>query len=94
MKMPYKHISKEGCRTIEKLTQDGCSNKIIAEVLGRARSTIGWELKRNYGNGARCYDHVRAQKLADKQRKESKVSKISEKTWQNVLELFKIETHV
>ena len=80
--MQYKHISKEERRIIEKLTQAGSSNKKIAEELGRSRSTIGRELKRNYGYGARHYEHERAQKLANKRRKDSNVSKISERTWQ------------
>ena len=46
-------------------------------------------MKRNYGEGARYYEHERAQKLADKRRKASKVLKISEKTWKKVFGLFK-----
>ena len=81
MKMQYKHISKEERRIIEKLTQAGSSNRKIAEELGRSQSMIWRESKQNYGDEALCYEHSRAQKLADKLRKESKVSKISEKTW-------------
>ncbi len=91
--MQYKHISKEGRKIIEKLTQGGSANKIIAEELERNRSTIGRELKRNYGNGARCYEHVRTQKLSNRHRKGSNGPKISERTWESVFELFKIETH-
>ena len=54
MKMQYKHISKEERRMIEKLSQGGSSNKRIAEELGRSRSTIGRELKRNYDEGT-CF---------------------------------------
>ena len=50
--MQYTHISKEERRMIEKLAQGGSSNKRIAEELGRSQSTIGRELKRNYGYGA------------------------------------------
>ena len=78
--MHYKHISKEERKMIGELTQAGSSNKKIAEELGRSRSTIGLELKWNYGEGTLSYEHERAQKLADKCRKRSKVSKISEKT--------------
>ena len=67
--MQYKHISKEERKMIEELTQAGSSNKRIAEELGSSVSTIGWELKRNYGEGARSYEHERAQNLADKCRK-------------------------
>ena len=89
--MQYSHISKEERKMIEELTQAGSSHKKIAEELGRSRSTIGRELKRNYGYGARCYEHERAQKLSDKWRKESKGPKIRKRTWQKVFELFKMD---
>ena len=82
--MRYKHIPKEEHRIIEELTQTGSSNKKIAEELGWSASTIGRELKRTY-------EHERAQKLADKRRKDSNGPKISEKAWEKVLELFKKE---
>ena len=50
--MQYKHISKEERRMIEKLAQGGSSNKKIAKEVVRSASTIGRELKRNYGYGA------------------------------------------
>ena len=75
--MQHKHISKEERGKIE----NGSSNKKIAEALVRSASTIGLELKRNYGEGARSYEHERAQKLTDKPRKDSNGPKISEKTW-------------
>ena len=59
MKIQYKYIAKEERRKIEKLTQAGSSNKKIAEGLGRSVSTIGRELKRNYGYGAWSYEHNR-----------------------------------
>ena len=91
MKMQYKHISKEERRIIEKLTQVESSNKKISEELGESASTIGRELKRNYGEGARYYEHMQAQKLANKRRKGSKVLKISEKTCEKVFGLFKMD---
>ena len=89
--MQYSHTSKEERRIIEELTEVGSSNKKIAEERGRSVSTIGRELKRNYGYGARHYEHERAQKLANKRRKESKGPKISEKTWEKVFELYKLD---
>ena len=68
--------------------QEGKSNKAIAEELGRSISTIGRELKRNWGYGARWYKHERAQELNDERRKASKSPLISEKTWEVVFELF------
>ena len=72
MKKLYKHISEWERKRIEELTQAGSSNKEIAEALGRSTSTIGRELKRNHGYGARSYDSERAQKLAKQWRKNSK----------------------
>ena len=88
MKTNYKHISKLERKRIQELTQDGKTNKEIAEALGRSRSTIGRELERNLVYGARWYKHDRAQELADERRKASKSPRISEKIWQKVFELF------
>ena len=88
MKTNYKHISRRERKRIQELTQDGKTNKEIAEELGRSISTIGRELKRNWGYGARWYKHERAQELNDERRKASKSPLISEKTWQKVFELF------
>ena len=92
--MQYKHISKEERRIIEELTEVGSSNKKIAEELGRSASTIGRELKRNFGYSTRCYDQRQAQKLAAKCRKELKRPKISEKTWEKVFELSKLDFNI
>ena len=78
-------------RQIEALTQAGSTNKEIAAIIGVSKSTIGRELKRNGGYGARCYDCERAQKLTEKRRKDSKEPKISEKIWQKVFELFNLD---
>ena len=88
MKSKYRHISKEERKRIEVLTQAGNKNKEIAEELGRSKSTIGRELKRNCGYGARWYKHERAQELNDERRKTSKSPRISEKIWRKVFELF------
>ena len=91
MKTKYRHISEWECKQIEELTQAGNSNKRIAEALGRSASTIGRELKRKYGYGARGYDGERAQRLSEKRRQISKEPTISEKTWRKVFELFKLD---
>ena len=80
MKKLYNHISKWERKQIEELTQAGNSNKEIAWKLGRSVSTIGRELKRNYGYGARSYDSERAQKLEKQRRQNSKEPRISEKS--------------
>ena len=83
--MHYKHISKEERRIIEESRPEESSNKKLAEELVRSASTIGLELKGNYGYGARCYKHERAQKLADKSRKESKRAENQQKNlWNGV----------
>ena len=89
--MTYNHISEEDRRRIEALTQAGSTNKEIAAIIGVSKSTIGRELKRNGGHGARSYDCELAQKLTEKRRKDSKGPKISEKTWRKVFELFNLD---
>ena len=88
MKTNYKHISEWERKAIERLVQAGNSNKAIAKALGRSVSTIGRELERNYGYGARSYDSERAQKLANKRRQDSKEPRISEKIWAEVFRLY------
>ena len=88
MKTNYKHISKRERKQIQELMQAGKTNKEIAEELERSISTIGRELKRNWGYGARWYKHERAQEFADERRKASKSPLISAKTWEVVFELF------
>ena len=84
MEKPYQHISEWGRKVIECLVQAGSSNKTIAAILKRSASTIGRELKRNYGYGARSYNSERAQELAKQRRQDSKESRISEKIWEKV----------
>ena len=64
--------------------QAGSSNKTIAAILKRSVSTIGRELKRNYGYSARSYNSERAQEQTDKRRQDSKETRISEKIWGKV----------
>ena len=88
MEKQYNHISKWERKRIEELTQAGNSNKKIAWKLGRSVSTIGRELKRNYGYGARSYDSERARKLAKQRRQDSKEPRISEKIWEEVFRFY------
>ena len=60
-------------------------------ALGRSVSTIGRELKRNYGYGARSYNGERAQELAEQHRVDSKEPLISEKIWAVVFRLHKAD---
>ena len=91
MKTKYQHISKWERKVIERLVQEGKSNKAIAELLGRSKSTIGRELKRNYGYGARSYDSERAQELVEQRQIDSKEPLISEKIWAVVFRLHKAD---
>ena len=70
------------------MVQAGNSNKEIAKALEWSVSTIGRELKRNYGYCARSYNSERAQELSKQQRQNSKVSQISEKIWEEVFNLY------
>ena len=88
MKKPYNHISEWERKVIERLVQAGSSNKEIATILKRSISTIGRELKRNYGYCARSYNGERAQELAEQRRQDSKAPRISEKTWEVVFHLY------
>ena len=88
MKTKYNHISEWERKAIERMVQTGNSNKGIAKALERSVSTIGRELKRNYGYGARVYDGERAQKLAEQRRQDSKEPQISEKIWEAVFRLY------
>ena len=91
MKKLYNHISEWERKVIERLVQAGSSNKAIAAILKRSVSTIGRELKRNYGYGARSYNGERAQELAEQRRVDSKEPLISEKIWVEVFRLHKAD---
>ena len=61
---------------------------MIATILKRSVSTIGLELKRNYGCSARSYNGERAQKLAEQRRRDSKEPRIGDKIWEEVFHLY------
>ena len=84
-----KHLSFEERNIIEGLVQAGKSNKGIAEVLGRATSTIGRELERNcWRFGSREYRSETADGIAKKRRKRERKSRISWGVWQKIFELY------
>ena len=84
-----KHLSSEERSIIERLVQAGKSNKAIAEVLGRATSTIGRELERNcWRFGCREYRSETADGIAKKRRRHERKSRISEEIWQKIFELY------
>lgn len=84
-----KHLSFEERNIIERLVQAGKSNKAIAEVLGRATSTIGRELERNcWRLKCRAYRSEVAERIAKKRQKHERKSRISEKIWEEVFRLY------
>ena len=84
-----KHLSSEERSIIEQLVQAGKSNKAIAEVLGRETSTIGRELERNcWRLKYREYRSKTADEVAKKRRRHERKSRISEKIWQKIFELY------
>ena len=87
--MKKKHLSLEERSIIERLVQEGKSNKAIAEVLGRSESTIWRELKRNcrQSNGGEYQSDV-AEKMAKKRRKHKRKSRIVWEIWQKIFEWY------
>ena len=84
-----KHLSLEERNIIERLVQAGKSNKAIAEVLGRSKSTIGRELERNcWRLGCREYRSEVAEGIAKKRQKHERKSRISEEIWQKIFEWY------
>lgn len=56
--MGYQHLTMEERYTIERVSQAGCPNIEIARIIGRDKSTVGRELKRNVS--LRGYRHKAA----------------------------------
>ena len=84
-----KHLCFEERSIIEQLVQAGKSNKVIAEVLGRATSTIGRELERNcWRLKYREYRSKTADEVAKKRRRHERKSRISWEIWQKIFELY------
>jgi len=67
---PYEHFTLAERESLQKLKQAGKSNSEIARVLGKHRSTIGREVKRN-SNRDGSYHHWRATVLYICRRKKS-----------------------
>ena len=84
-----KHLSLEERSIIERLVQAGKSNKAIAEVLGRATSTIGRELERNcWRLKCRAYRSKTADEVAKKRRRHERKSRISGEVLQKIFEFY------
>ena len=84
-----KHLSLEERSIIERLVQEGKSNKAIAEVLDRSKSTIGREQERNcWRLKCREYRSEVADGVAKKRRKHKRKSRISEEILQKIFEFY------
>ena len=83
------HLSFEERNIIERLVQEGKSNKAIAEAVGRSRSTIGRELEGNCWR-LRCreYRSEVAEGIAKKRQKRERKLRISRGTWQKIFEFY------
>ena len=72
----YTHLSLEERATILSLSQQGYSKTEIAKQLGRHRSTLDRELKRNKDRQSDFYHPVKAQQKADQRRCQQRKGKI------------------
>ena len=82
-------LSLEERNIIERLVQDGKSNKAIAESLGRSKSTIGRELERNcWRLKFRAYRSEAADEIAKKRQKRGRKSRIPMEIWQKIFEMY------
>ena len=87
--MKRNHLSLEERSIIERLVQKGKSNKAIAEVLDRSKSTIGRELERNcWRLKCREYRSDVADGVAKKRRRHERKSRISEEIGQKIFEFY------
>ena len=84
-----KHLSLEERNIIERLVQAGKSNKAIAEVLDRSKSTIGRELERTcWRLRYREYRSEVAEGIAKKRQKRERKSRIPCGIWQKIFEFY------
>ena len=67
--MSYSHLTSKERYVIQCCRESGETKSQIAEKLGRSRSTIGRELKRNSDHGS--YEYEKAQQQADECAKKS-----------------------
>jgi len=81
----YTQLTQEERYQIQALMKAGHNPTEIAEVLGRHKSTIGRELKRN--RGLRGYRPKQAQELAHSRRQSAHHARISAAHWDRVEEL-------
>jgi transposase, IS30 family len=78
----YTQLTQEERYQIHALMKAGYSQTEIASVLGRDKSTISWELKRNQGQ--RGYRPKQAQELAGRRRQTAHHARISAAHWDRV----------
>ena len=82
--MSYTHFTLEERKYLQKLLEEGLSNAQIAAALGRSKSTIGRELKRNSSKNPKNptnranYHHWRAHSLAIARRRDHRRTALPE----------------
>ena len=76
----HRQLAQEERYQIYALNKAGHNQTEIAEQLGRHKSTISRELRRN--RGLRGYRPAQAQKLADNRKQEKVRPRISDEVWQ------------
>ncbi len=85
----YTQLTREERYQISALVKAGHSQKEIAEILGRSKSTISRELRRN--RGLRGYRPKQANRLALARRQGKARPRIDEHTWAQVEQLLREE---
>lgn len=90
--MTYRQLTLEDRIVISTLRKEGLNSSQIAQRMGRHRSTISREVKRNRRPADHGYRVEKAQKHANYRRRKSRQrSKFSEEQWQFVHELLREE---
>ena len=51
-----KHLTKEQRYTISVMLEQGVTQKAIADAIGKDKSVVSWEIKRNCDKRSRKYD--------------------------------------
>ena len=87
--MGYTQLTQEERYQISVLLKAEHDQTEIAMILGRHKSTISREIRRN--TGLRGYRPVQAQRLTDKRRKSKLRSRISDDTWLAVEQLLDLD---
>lgn len=90
--MTYRQITPEERYTLATLRKQGLSNAKIARMLGRHRSTVGRELRRNTTHSDGSYRYSRAQEAANGRRSRSRRnSHFTREHWRMIEDLLRAD---